>query len=102
MKRFAFRYAAGPAVGTAWGLSVHHELYLFVKHCGFSPAEALRAATYLNAKRFNFPDRGQIKEGLRADLLLVEGNPLEDIDDALNLRGVWKEGVLCSTYAGLA
>jgi hypothetical protein len=30
---------------------------------------------------------------------LVEGNPLDDIDATLNLRGVWKEGVLCSTYA---
>jgi imidazolonepropionase-like amidohydrolase len=72
---------------------------LFVKHCGFSPAEALRAATYLNAKRFKFADRGEIKAGLRADLVLVEGNPIDDIDATLNLRGVWKEGVLCSTYA---
>jgi imidazolonepropionase-like amidohydrolase len=80
---------------------VHHELYLFVKKCGFSPAEALRAATYLNAKRFKFSDRGEIKAGLRADLVLIEGNPLENIDDTLNLRGVWKEGVLCKTYEGL-
>jgi imidazolonepropionase-like amidohydrolase len=80
---------------------VHHELYLFVKKCGFSPAEALRAATYLNAKRFKFSDRGEIKVGLRADLVLIEGNPLENIDDTLNLRGVWKEGVLCKTYEGL-
>jgi len=58
----------------------------------------LRAATYLNAKRFNFADRGEIKAGLKADLVLVEGNPLEDIDATLSLRGVWKEGVLCSTY----
>jgi imidazolonepropionase-like amidohydrolase len=79
---------------------VHHELYLFVKKCGFSPAEALRAATHLNAKRFKFSDRGEIKAGLRADLMLVEGNPVENIDDTLNLRGVWKEGVLCKTYEG--
>jgi imidazolonepropionase-like amidohydrolase len=72
-----------------------------VKKCGFSPAEALRAATYLNAKRFRFSDRGEIKAGLRADLMLVEGNPVENIDDTLNLRGVWKEGVLCKTYEGL-
>jgi imidazolonepropionase-like amidohydrolase len=72
---------------------VHHELDLFVKECGFSPAEALRAAT--------FSDRGEIKAGLRADLMLVEGNPVENIDDTLNLRGVWTEGVLCKTYEGL-
>lgn len=77
---------------------MHHELYLFVKKCGFTPAEALRAATYLNAKRFKFTDRGQIKEGLKADLVLVEGNPVEDINDTLNLRAVWKAGVLCKAY----
>jgi len=93
--------SAGPAVGTAWGLSVHHELYLFVQHCDFSPTEALRAATYLNAKRFKFSDRGEIKPGFKADLVLVEGNPLEDIDHTLNLRGVWKDGVLCKTYEGM-
>jgi hypothetical protein len=38
---------------------------------------------------------------LRADLMLVEGNPVENIDDTLNLRGVWTEGVLCKTYEGL-
>ena len=68
--------------------------------CGFAPAEALRAATYLNAKRFRFPDRGQIREGLKADLVLVEGNPVEDIDATLNLRAVWKDGILCKNYNG--
>lgn len=80
---------------------MHHELSLFVHECGFTPAQALRSATLLPAKRFNFSDRGQIKEGLRADLLLVEGNPLENIDDTLNLRGVWTKGQLCSTYKDL-
>ena len=69
-----------------------------MNECGFMPAEALRSATSLPAKRFKFSDRGQIKEGLRADLLLVEGNPLEDIDHTLDLRGVWAAGELCSAY----
>lgn len=90
--------AAGPALGTSWGLSVHHELALFVNKCGFTPAEALRSATVLPAKRLGFPDRGRIREGLKADLVLVEGNPLQDIDHTLDLRAVWRDGVLCSTY----
>jgi len=90
--------AASPAVGTAWGLTVHQELAIFVNQCGFTPAEALHAATSLPAQRFNFTDRGQIKEGLLADLVLVEGNPLENIDHTLDLRAVWKAGVLCSAY----
>ncbi|KAK5107763.1 hypothetical protein LTR62_000687 [Meristemomyces frigidus] len=92
--------AASPAVGTAWGLSMHHELALFVNECGFSPAEALNAATALPAARFGFMDRGRIREGMRADLLLVEGNPVEDVDRTLDIRAVWKEGRLCSVYEG--
>ena len=77
---------------------MHHELSLFVNECGFTPEEALRSATFAPAKRFNFTDRGQIKEGLRADLVLVEGNPLEDISHTLDLRAVWIAGELCSLY----
>lgn len=69
-----------------------------MNQCGFTPAEALRSATFLPAKRFGFSDRGQIKEGLRADMFLVEGNPLEEIDHTLDLRAVWKAGELCSAY----
>ena len=78
---------------------MHHELYVFVHKIGMTPAEALRSATSLVAKRFQFTDRGRLAEGLNADLLLVEGNPLEDIDATLNIRGVWRDGNLCSTYA---
>jgi imidazolonepropionase-like amidohydrolase len=91
--------SAGPALGTAFGLSMHHELYLFVHKAGFTPEEALRAATSVTAKRFKFEDRGRLAEGLNADLLLVEGNPLEDIDVTLNIRGVWRDGKLCSAHA---
>lgn len=63
----------------------------------------------LMGQHFNMPSvdlqraviEHEIKAGLRADLVLVEGNPLDDINATLNLRGVWKEGVLCSTYAGV-
>ncbi|KAH7346081.1 hypothetical protein BKA66DRAFT_322924 [Pyrenochaeta sp. MPI-SDFR-AT-0127] len=91
--------SAGPAKGTAFGLSMHHELHLFVHKIGMTPAEALRSATSLVAKRFKFEDRGRLAEGLNADLLLVEGNPLIDIDATLNICGVWREGKLCSAHA---
>ena len=92
--------AARPAVGTGYGLTLHQEMSLFVNACGFSPVEALRSATSAPAKRFKFSDRGMIKEGLRADLVLVEGDPTEDIDHSLDLKGVWTEGLLCSAYKG--
>ena len=78
---------------------MHHELHIFVHKIGMTPVEALRSATSLIAKRFKFDDRGQVAEGLNADLLLVEGNPLEDIDATLSIRGVWRDGNLCSMYA---
>jgi imidazolonepropionase-like amidohydrolase len=84
--------SAVPAVGTAWGLSLHQELFLFVSKCDFTPLEALRSATSVTARRFGFSDRGRIAEGLNADLVLVEGNPIEDIDATLDLRGVWRDG----------
>jgi imidazolonepropionase-like amidohydrolase len=65
-----------------------------------TPEEALRSATAVTAKRFRFTDRGRLVEGLKADMILVEGNPLKDIGDTLNLRGVWRDGKLCSAYDG--
>lgn len=90
--------AAGPAKGTAFGLSIHHELSIFVNEIGMKPTEALKSATSLIAKRFGFKDRGRLEKGLNADLLLVEGNACLDIDCTLNIRGVWREGRLCSIY----
>ncbi|XXH02015.1 hypothetical protein Hte_008380 [Hypoxylon texense] len=93
--------SAGPAIGTSYGVTAHQELALFVNKCGFTPREALRAGTSLVAKRLRLNDRGKIAEGLRADLVLIEGNLLEDINKTLDIKGVWKQGMLCSTYKGL-
>lgn len=59
---------------------------------GFTPQEALRAVTSLNAKRFGLHDRGLIAQGRKADLVLIEGNPLENIRDTLNLKAIWRDG----------
>jgi imidazolonepropionase-like amidohydrolase len=68
-------------------------MYLLVKECGFSPAEALHAGTALTASLFGWKDRGQIELGLKADLVLIQGNPLDDIDATLNISGVWRDGI---------
>jgi len=77
--------------GLAHGASVHHELQFLVR-AGLSPIEALRTATSVPARRFGLQDRGRIAQGLRADLLLVDGDPTTDIDDTLNISGVWRRG----------
>ncbi|KAB8145606.1 amidohydrolase family protein [Chloroflexia bacterium SDU3-3] len=78
--------------GLAHGVSVHHELQLLVR-AGLTPVEALRAATSAPARRFGLADRGRIAPGLRADLLLVEGDPSSDISATLSIRAVWRRGV---------
>ena len=84
--------AAALAVrGVTHGASLHGELQLFVQ-AGFSPAEALRSATSLTAQRFGLHDRGRVKQGLRADLVLVEGDPTTTINDSLSIRAVWRQG----------
>ena len=55
-------------------MSLHGELELLVE-AGLTPLEALSAATSVPADRFRLPDRGRIAPGLRADLLLVNGDP---------------------------
>jgi imidazolonepropionase-like amidohydrolase len=80
-----------PNPGTAHGVSVHRELELLVR-AGLSPVEALRAATSLPARAFRLPDRGRIAPGLRADLLLVGGDPTTDILATRDIRAVWKLG----------
>ena len=77
--------------GMAHGASVHHELQMLVR-AGLTPLEALRAATATPARRFGLTDRGRIQEGLRADLLLVDGDPLTNISDTLNIRQIWRRG----------
>ncbi|MFJ5173759.1 amidohydrolase family protein [Streptomyces griseoviridis] len=77
--------------GLAHGASLHHELQYLVA-AGLTPARALRAATATTARCFRLSDRGRIAEGLRADLLLVDGDPTSDIGDTLNTRAVWRRG----------
>lgn len=80
-----------PNPGTLHGASLHREVELLVR-AGLNPAEALAAATSMPAEIFGLSDRGRIASGLRADLLLVEGDPLDDITATRNIKAVWKRG----------
>ncbi|PZO63249.1 MAG: amidohydrolase [Pseudoxanthomonas suwonensis] len=77
--------------GTAHGASLHGELALLVR-AGMTPIEALRAATSKPATRFGLKDRGRIAPRLRADLLLVEGDPTADITATRAITRTWKNG----------
>jgi imidazolonepropionase-like amidohydrolase len=57
-----------------------------------SPAEVLRACTATAAEAIELPDRGVVAPGKRADLVVVEGNPLEDLALMGRVRAVLKAG----------
>lgn len=78
--------------GTAHGASMHGELALLVR-AGLSPAQALTAATATPAQVFGLADRGRIAAGQRADLLLVQGDPTQDIRATRAIVTLWKNGV---------
>jgi len=75
----------------AYGVGLHGELELLVR-AGLTPAEALTAATLAPARAFRLADRGRIAPGARADLVLVDGNPLVDITATRAIVRIFKNG----------
>lgn len=76
------------------GLMMHHEMALFVR-AGLSPAEVLRMATLDSARALGWDDRtGAIEKGKRADLFVVDGDPLVEIRDAARVVSTMRAGVV--------
>jgi len=74
------------------GFSAHRELHAYVM-AGLPPVAALRAGTINGARALGLSDRlGSIEVGKWADLVVVGGNPLEDIRNTRNVRHVIKGG----------
>jgi imidazolonepropionase-like amidohydrolase len=77
-----------PQVFDVPGFSIHHELKYLVD-AGLTPYEALRTGTTNVGKFYNRPDdMGVIKTGAFSDLILLNGNPLKDINQTKNIEGV--------------
>jgi len=78
--------------GTYHGTSAVRETIWLTK-LGFTPAEALVAATRTSAAIIGQADtHGTIRPGMRADLVLVDGQPDKRIDDLWNAKRVWVAG----------
>jgi len=74
------------------GFSLHQELRILVD-AGLTPYEAIKAGTRDAAECLGELDEfGTISAGLRADLILIEDNPLEDVSDAARRIGVMVRG----------
>ena len=77
----------GPQVFNVPGFSVHHELKYMVD-AGLTPFQALQSGTVNVSKYFNLKNSGMIKTGYVSDLVLLEANPLENIENTKKIAGV--------------
>jgi imidazolonepropionase-like amidohydrolase len=81
-----------PELFIAYGLAIHRELECLVE-AGLSPFSALAAATRVPAEFLKGEGEfGTIKKGLRADMVLLEANPLEIISNTRKIAGVMVAG----------
>lgn len=74
--------------------SIRREVTLLVEAADFTPVEALRAATSRAAELLGVHDAGIIAPGQRADLLLLDGDPLADVSVLSRVRALWRAGAL--------
>jgi imidazolonepropionase-like amidohydrolase len=76
------------------GFAYHRELYAMV-HAGLPNIAVLKAATINGAKALGVADKiGSIESGKLADILIIKGNPLEDIKATRNIKLIIKGGVI--------
>ena len=74
---------------------VHAEMALLVAHCGFTPLEAIHAATQVSAAAAGQSEtRGTIAEGMHADLVVLSADPLADIRNTTKIAIVVKDGIV--------
>ena len=85
--------SGAPVFGSMSGISMHTELELLVR-LGLSPREALAAATNNYALQLGWNELGQIAPGRRADILVVDGDPTQNIWNARHISSLIVDGSL--------
>ncbi|MBL7872850.1 MAG: amidohydrolase family protein [Cyclobacteriaceae bacterium] len=99
-KSFKDSIASGVAIGMGGDVGVYPhgenvlEMELMVEY-GMKTFDVLKAATSINARAFHLDNQvGSIKEGLKADLVIVTGDPSKNISDLRKVKFVMKDGVV--------
>jgi len=81
-----------PQVFNVPGFALHHELRL-IADAGLSPYAAIQTGTINAARFFGQLDRwGTVREGLTADLVLLDANPLSNVTNSRRIHGVMVQG----------
>ena len=93
LHRSGIRVVAGTDQ-TVPGYSLHREIELYVQ-AGFTPMEAIQAATLVPAQVMGLErETGTVEKSKRADLIVIDGDPLKDIRNTRNAEYVVANGVL--------
>ena len=82
-----------PNLNINYGTDLFKELML-LREAGLSNLEVLKTATSNIAEAFNLKNTGHIKVNYVADMLLIDGDPTENIQDISNIEMIWKAGIL--------
>jgi len=94
----AVKAGAKMAFGSDAGVYPHGDngnQFAYMVRWGMSPLQAIQASTIVNAELFGMKDKiGSIKPGKHADIIAVDGNPLEDVSELEDVDFVMKGGVV--------
>lgn len=97
MTRMAREMGVKIALGTDSGVSPHGENareFIEYVNIGMTPMEALMAGTVHAAEAGGVQDVGMLKQGMKADVVALAGNPLDDIEAVLEPRFVMRDGII--------
>ncbi|HEU0306256.1 MAG TPA: amidohydrolase family protein, partial [Lysobacter sp.] len=93
----AYRSGVKIAFGTDMGVGPHGDNareFVYMVEAGMPAAFALQTATINAAQVLGADDQGVVEAGMRADIVAMPGNPLEDINAVLGVDFVMKDGAI--------
>ena len=78
--------------GTGDGFGVHQQMEYYVRCAGFTPAQAIEAATSINARVLGLTRMGTVAAGKEANFVVLSANPLERITNSRRIDKVYLRG----------